>query len=132
MRSLVWLGLLVPLGACDGDRDSPWGPVDELEEECFLEVLNCDDQVYLVYLDGENIGTLPPGDGIETVPGLERLEACDTLTWSGATHNLDIRTKSSQPLTAASFAYDDCSSMVVIDGQVIVDCEHVYCSYWSH
>lgn len=100
--------------------------------DCYLEVLSCDADVYLVYLDGQNVGTLPPGDAIETVPGLERLEACDTQEHGGAGHNGDIRTNANQPGASATFRYDTCASVVVTGGERVVDCEPMYCSYWAH
>lgn len=122
---LLSLLLLVPLLSCDRDWDDDGG------EECFLEVLNCDDETWLLFLDGDNAGTLAPGSDIETLPGLERLESCGEDEYSGASHNLDIRTNANQPGAATTFRYDFCSSVVVAGGELHVDCEHFYCSYWA-
>jgi hypothetical protein len=122
-KTRQWVPLvLFALVACGKDKDN---------QECFLEVLNCDDQVYLVYLDGDNAGTLTEGDDIETVPGLERLVLCEDQEYSGSSHNLDVRYNSNNPQASVTFRYDTCSSLIVANGQVNVDCDHMYCSYWS-
>ncbi len=126
------LTLLTLLTACDLDPD--WGrssPYDEETNECLLEVLNCDEELYLVYLDGENIGTLAEGDPIETVPGIESIHECDDFEFEGTRHNLDIRRTANTPHASVNFQYSVCSSIVISGGELHVDCEHVYCSFWS-
>ncbi len=122
--------LLLSCGRLDVDASLTLGDGSD-DETCFLEVLNCDETAYLVFLDGESVGTLAPGDEIETVPGLERLESCSTDEFSGLAHNLDIRTNANQPGAATTFQYDHCASVIVSGGELHVDCEHMYCSYWS-